>query len=183
MLFLVNEFVDFLNRLLFNIWLLLDQHGFGGRSGISCTDRTLLHSHCMHDKEMHSELVDLALMVMYYLFFLFSSSLILWLTIVVFQVYSSWQALALELLGKLCIVWCWNHLHMQVGVDIPYLEFGTSVIGETLKKCVTLTNCGALPTTFHFFRKSGDTYFWLFQFCLCLGVCVLSVLSIIMAAL
>lgn len=60
-----------------------------------------------------------------------------------------------------------------MAVDIAYLDFGTSVIGETLKKAVTLTNCGALPATFHFFSKSGDAYLSLSSFNLYLGLCPL----------
>lgn len=65
-----------------------------------------------------------------------------------------------------------------MAVDIAYLDFGTSVIGETLKKSVTLTNCGALPATFHFFSKSGIACLSLSSFLLCLGLCPLDSVTV-----
>ena len=44
---------------------------------------------------------------------------------------------------------------MQLSVDTTTVDFGTSVIGESLKRTVTLTNNGALGTTFDFFKQTG----------------------------
>ena len=35
------------------------------------------------------------------------------------------------------------------------MDFGTSVIGETLKRSITLTNDGAMGTKFEFFKMSS----------------------------
>ncbi|KAL3862108.1 hypothetical protein ACJMK2_008101 [Sinanodonta woodiana] len=43
----------------------------------------------------------------------------------------------------------------DLSVDISTVQFGTTVIGETLKKTITLTNKGALGTNFEFFKVTG----------------------------
>ncbi|XP_074655233.1 cilia- and flagella-associated protein 74-like isoform X2 [Tubulanus polymorphus] len=43
----------------------------------------------------------------------------------------------------------------DLSVDIKTVDFGTTVIGETLKRCFTLTNNGALGTRYDFFKVSA----------------------------
>ncbi len=43
----------------------------------------------------------------------------------------------------------------QLSVDTSVIEYGTSVIGETLKRTFTLRNNGALRTTFDFYKITG----------------------------
>ncbi|XP_006819212.1 cilia- and flagella-associated protein 74-like [Saccoglossus kowalevskii] len=43
----------------------------------------------------------------------------------------------------------------DISVDKDLVDFGTQVIGETLKKSITLTNKGALATQFEFVKISG----------------------------
>ncbi len=43
----------------------------------------------------------------------------------------------------------------QLSVDTSVIEYGTSVIGETLKRTFTLRNNGALGTTFDFYKITG----------------------------
>lgn len=40
-------------------------------------------------------------------------------------------------------------------VDQDTVDFGTAVIGETLKRTFTLTNKGALATSYEFFKVTG----------------------------
>ena len=42
-----------------------------------------------------------------------------------------------------------------MSVDKQVIDFGTSVIGETLARTFTLTNKGALPTKFDFYKITG----------------------------
>lgn len=65
---------------------------------------------------------------------------------------------------------------VQMKVDTSVVDFGTSVVGETLKKTVTLTNAGALPTSFQFFRRSGEQIMKLFS---CLPVVSIAYLWLI----
>ncbi|XP_033763578.1 cilia- and flagella-associated protein 74-like isoform X1 [Pecten maximus] len=44
----------------------------------------------------------------------------------------------------------------DLSVDTSVIEFGTTVIGETLKRTFTLTNKGALGTKFEFFKVTGS---------------------------
>lgn len=44
----------------------------------------------------------------------------------------------------------------QLSVDTNTVEFGTTVIGETLKRTFTLTNNGALGTKYEFFKLTGS---------------------------
>ncbi len=49
------------------------------------------------------------------------------------------------------------HVHIlfcQLRVDTSTLDFGTAVIGETLKRSFTLQNAGALGTRFEFCKMS-----------------------------
>ena len=44
----------------------------------------------------------------------------------------------------------------QLSVDTHVVEFGTTVIGETLKRTFTLNNNGALGTKYEFFKLTGS---------------------------
>lgn len=44
----------------------------------------------------------------------------------------------------------------QLSVDMSEIQFGTTVIDETLKRTFTLTNTGALGTKFDFFKVTGE---------------------------
>lgn len=46
-------------------------------------------------------------------------------------------------------------LFFQLSVDMDVIQFGTTVIDETLKRTFTLTNKGALGTIFEFFKVTG----------------------------
>lgn len=45
---------------------------------------------------------------------------------------------------------------LQLSTDTSRIDFGTTVIGETLKRTFTLTNKGALGTKFEFFKVTGQ---------------------------
>ncbi|ELU13530.1 hypothetical protein CAPTEDRAFT_225037, partial [Capitella teleta] len=45
----------------------------------------------------------------------------------------------------------------NLSVDKDEVDFGTSVIGETLSRSITLSNKGALPTKFDFYKITADT--------------------------
>ena len=45
---------------------------------------------------------------------------------------------------------------LQLSVDMSEIQFGTTVIDETLKRTFTLTNRGALGTKFDFFKVTGE---------------------------
>lgn len=49
-------------------------------------------------------------------------------------------------------------LHFQLSIDKAEVDFGTSVIGETLSRSITLTNKGALATKFEFYKITGEQY-------------------------
>jgi len=51
----------------------------------------------------------------------------------------------------------------QLSVDMDVIQFGTTVIDETLKRTFTLSNKGALGTTYEFFKVTGRFRFvsWL----------------------
>ena len=44
---------------------------------------------------------------------------------------------------------------LQLSIDTSTVDFGTAVIGETLKRTFTLRNNGALGTTFNFYKITG----------------------------
>lgn len=46
------------------------------------------------------------------------------------------------------------HISFQLNVDTSVVDFGAAVIGETLKRTITLRNSGALGTTFKFQKVS-----------------------------
>ena len=48
-----------------------------------------------------------------------------------------------------------NFVIFQLSVDMSEIQFGTTVIDETLKRTFTLTNRGALGTKFDFFKVTG----------------------------
>ena len=50
-----------------------------------------------------------------------------------------------------------NHLNalFQLTLDTGVIDFGTTVIGETVKRTFVLTNRGALGTKFDFFKVTG----------------------------
>lgn len=49
-----------------------------------------------------------------------------------------------------------KHIFEQLSTDTCRIDFGTTVIGETLKRTFTLTNKGALGTKFEFFKVTGQ---------------------------
>lgn len=49
-----------------------------------------------------------------------------------------------------------NNIYEQLSTDTCRIDFGTTVIGETLKRTFTLTNKGALGTKFEFFKVTGQ---------------------------
>ena len=49
----------------------------------------------------------------------------------------------------------WYTCLFQLKVDKSTIDFGTSVIGETLRKTFVLSNNGALGTRFQFFKVTG----------------------------
>ena len=48
-------------------------------------------------------------------------------------------------------------LTFQLQLDVDMIDFGTTVIGETLKRSFTLSNRGALGTKFDFFKVTGES--------------------------
>lgn len=40
-------------------------------------------------------------------------------------------------------------MHVQISVDKEMVSFGSVCVGEVCKRTVTITNSGALPTTYH----------------------------------
>ena len=46
-------------------------------------------------------------------------------------------------------------LFKQLSTDTRKIDFGTTVIGETLRRTFTLTNKGALGTKYEFFKVDG----------------------------
>lgn len=44
---------------------------------------------------------------------------------------------------------------LQLAVDKELIDFGTHVVGETISRAITLTNCGALGTRFQLCRSTG----------------------------
>ena len=65
-----------------------------------------------------------------------------------------------DLVGNPNCWFCHAKAHMysisQLSVDMSEIQFGTTVIDETLKRTFTLTNRGALGTKFDFFKVTGE---------------------------
>ncbi len=53
-----------------------------------------------------------------------------------------------------CVFLC-PFVCVQLSVDTDLVDFGTQVIGETLKKTIVLTNKGAKGTNFEFIKTTG----------------------------
>ena len=56
------------------------------------------------------------------------------------------------------------NLILQLSVDMDMIQFGTTVIDETLKRTFTLSNKGALGCTFNFFKATGTNFHHLHAF-------------------
>ena len=46
--------------------------------------------------------------------------------------------------------------NFQLQLDVEKIDFGTTVIGETIRRSFTLSNRGALGTKFDFFKVTGE---------------------------